>query len=55
MAEAIERANAERLEGSEALLAHHWEAAGDEPVAARWHAMAAAAAVWMALGQTFLP
>ena len=42
VAKAIEQANAERLDGSAALLAHHWEEAGDAPAAARWHAMAAA-------------
>jgi class 3 adenylate cyclase len=41
VAQAIERAHAERLESHAALLAHHWEAAGDGPVAARWHAIAA--------------
>jgi class 3 adenylate cyclase len=41
VAKAIERTNAERLECTAALLAHHWEAAGDPPTAARWHAMAA--------------
>lgn len=44
VAKAIEQANSERLEASAALLAHHWEAAGDAPVAARWHATAAAVA-----------
>jgi len=42
VAEAIEHANAGRLEGSAALLAHHWEEAGYGPTAAGWHAMAAA-------------
>jgi class 3 adenylate cyclase len=42
VAKAIEHANAGRLEGSAALLANHWEKAGDGPTAARWHAVAAA-------------
>ncbi len=42
VAKAIEHTSGERLEGSAALLAHHWEEAGDGPVAARWHATAAA-------------
>jgi class 3 adenylate cyclase/ABC-type dipeptide/oligopeptide/nickel transport system ATPase component len=46
VAEAIEQANAERLDGNAALLAHHWEEAGEAPIAARWHARAA---VWAGL------
>jgi adenylate cyclase len=41
VAKAIERRDAERLDESAALLAHHHEEAGDPLVAARWHRRAA--------------
>ncbi|MEQ1865827.1 MAG: adenylate/guanylate cyclase domain-containing protein [Micropepsaceae bacterium] len=41
VAGAIERANADRLDESAALLAHHWEEAGEALTAARWHKRAA--------------
>jgi class 3 adenylate cyclase len=44
VARAIEEANPDHLETSAALLALHWEEAGDGPTAARWYAMAAATA-----------
>jgi len=43
VARAIEQANADRLDESAALIAHHYEEAGEAAAAARWHA---AAAVW---------
>jgi class 3 adenylate cyclase/tetratricopeptide (TPR) repeat protein len=39
---AIERLEPEKLDERAALLAHHWEAAGEPLAAARWHARAAA-------------
>jgi class 3 adenylate cyclase len=50
VAKAIEEASVDRLEQSAALLAHHWEQAGDGPTAARFHAMAAAASGLSDLG-----
>jgi class 3 adenylate cyclase len=41
-AEAIASTNPERLEERAALIADHWEAAGEQLEAARWHARAAA-------------
>jgi class 3 adenylate cyclase len=41
VARAIEEADADKLDERSALLAHHWEAAGDALEAARWHARAA--------------
>ncbi len=40
-ARAIEALSRDRLDESAALLAHHWEAAGDALQAARWHRRAA--------------
>jgi class 3 adenylate cyclase/tetratricopeptide (TPR) repeat protein len=39
---AIERLESEKLDERAALLAHHWQAAGDPLAAARWNARAAA-------------
>jgi tetratricopeptide (TPR) repeat protein len=41
VARAIERLDAEKLDERSALLAHHWEQAGEALAAARWHARAA--------------
>jgi class 3 adenylate cyclase len=41
VARAIERRNAEHLDERAALLAHHWEEAGEAVTAARWHRRAA--------------
>ncbi len=41
VAKAIEAAHPEELDEQAALLAHHWEQAGDAPEAAGWHARAA--------------
>ena len=41
VAHAIEQQDAERLDERAALLAHHWEEAGDALEAARWHRRAA--------------
>ncbi|HVO25676.1 MAG TPA: hypothetical protein VMW56_18810, partial [Candidatus Margulisiibacteriota bacterium] len=41
VAGAIEAAHAEKLDEQAALLAHHWEAAGEALAAARWHRRAA--------------
>ena len=41
VARVIEELSAERLDEEAALLAHHWEEAGENLVAARWHARAA--------------
>jgi class 3 adenylate cyclase/tetratricopeptide (TPR) repeat protein len=41
VARAIETANPDKLDEHAALLAHHWEAAGEALVAARWHRCAA--------------
>jgi class 3 adenylate cyclase/tetratricopeptide (TPR) repeat protein len=41
VARAIEAANADKLDEHAALLAHHWEAAGESLTAARWHRRAA--------------
>ena len=41
VARAIEAAHAEKLDEQAALLAHHWEAAGEALAAARWHRRAA--------------
>jgi class 3 adenylate cyclase/tetratricopeptide (TPR) repeat protein len=41
VARAIEAANADKLDEQAALLAHHWESAGESLVAARWHRRAA--------------
>ena len=41
VARAIERQDAERLDERAALLAHHWEEAGEALAAARWHRRAA--------------
>jgi adenylate cyclase len=41
VAGAIERAAGEKLDEQAALLAHHWEQAGEHLVAARWHRRAA--------------
>jgi adenylate cyclase len=41
VARAIERLDAEKLDERSALLAHHWEAAGEALEAARWHRRAA--------------
>ena len=41
MARAIEAAHAEKLDEQAALLAHHWEEAGEALAAARWHRRAA--------------
>jgi adenylate cyclase len=41
VARAIERLDADKLDERSALLAHHWEQAGEELEAARWHARAA--------------
>jgi class 3 adenylate cyclase/tetratricopeptide (TPR) repeat protein len=41
VADATERASGDRLDERAALLAHHWEAAGDAAAAARWSARAA--------------
>jgi adenylate cyclase len=41
VARAIEEVNAESLDERAALLAYHWERAGEAAVAARWHARAA--------------
>ena len=46
-ARALEEARADRLDESAALLAHHWEEAGDSREAARWHCRAAE---WVGLG-----
>jgi class 3 adenylate cyclase/tetratricopeptide (TPR) repeat protein len=40
-ARAIERLDADKLDERSALLAHHWEQAGEALEAARWHARAA--------------
>jgi class 3 adenylate cyclase/tetratricopeptide (TPR) repeat protein len=42
IAQAIEAANVDKLDEHAALLAHHWQAAGEPILAARWHARAAA-------------
>src|SRR5262249_17597695 len=41
VAATLEEVDAERLDERAALLAHHWEEAGDRLVAARWNARAA--------------
>ena len=41
VAKALEQAHAEALDEQAALLAHHWERAGNAGEAARWHARAA--------------
>jgi tetratricopeptide (TPR) repeat protein len=41
VARAIERLDADKLDERSALLAHHWEQAGEALEAARWHARAA--------------
>jgi adenylate cyclase len=41
VARALEALDSERLDERAALLAYHWEEAGDAPTAARWHARAA--------------
>ena len=41
VARAIEAAHAEKLDEHAALLAHHWEEAGEALAAARWHTRAA--------------
>jgi class 3 adenylate cyclase/tetratricopeptide (TPR) repeat protein len=41
VARVIEELSADRLDEGAALLAHHWEEAGEPLVAARWHARAA--------------
>ena len=41
VARAIEAAHADKLDEHAALLAHHWEEAGEALAAARWHARAA--------------
>src|SRR5262249_60248320 len=41
VARAIETAHAEKLDEQAALLAHHWEEAGEALRAARWHHRAA--------------
>ena len=41
VARALEAANADKLDEQAALLAHHWEAAGEALAAARWHRRAA--------------
>jgi tetratricopeptide (TPR) repeat protein len=43
VARAVEEAESSKIEERAALLAHHWEAAGEPLVAARWHRRAA---VW---------
>jgi adenylate cyclase len=48
VARAIEEVDAEKLDESAALLAHHWEEAGDALQAARWHSRAAE---WAATSQ----
>jgi class 3 adenylate cyclase/tetratricopeptide (TPR) repeat protein len=47
VAGAIEEVDNKRLDERAALLAHHWERAGDAKLAARWHARAAR---WCGLG-----
>jgi class 3 adenylate cyclase/tetratricopeptide (TPR) repeat protein len=42
VARALEELATDRVDESAALLAHHWEAAGNRLVAARWHQRAAA-------------
>jgi adenylate cyclase len=42
VARALEELATDRIDEHAALLAHHWEAAGDRLVAARWHHRAAA-------------
>ncbi len=44
VARAIEAMHEDKLGEHAALLAYHWEQAGDKPTAARWHARAAEAA-----------
>jgi class 3 adenylate cyclase len=41
VAQAIERRDADRLDERAALLAHHWEEAGEALISARWHKRAA--------------
>jgi adenylate cyclase len=41
VARAIEEVSGDRIEEQAALLAHHWEQAGDAAMAAHWHARAA--------------
>ena len=41
VARAIEELSGDRLDEEAALIAHHWEEAGEDLVAARWHARAA--------------
>jgi class 3 adenylate cyclase len=41
VARAVEEVDADRLDERAALLAYHWEEAGDAAMAARWHARAA--------------
>jgi adenylate cyclase len=41
VAHAVEEVDADRLDERAALLAYHWEAAGEAGTAARWHARAA--------------
>src|SRR5262249_62118434 len=41
VAHAIEATSAEKLDEQAALVAHHWERAGEALVAANWHARAA--------------
>jgi adenylate cyclase len=43
VAEALEEIHCEKLDEQAALIAHHWEGAGEAPIAARWHRRAA---VW---------
>jgi class 3 adenylate cyclase/tetratricopeptide (TPR) repeat protein len=49
VARALEDTNAERGDDRAALLAHHWEEAGEALPAARWHRRAA---VWAGMAQT---
>jgi class 3 adenylate cyclase/tetratricopeptide (TPR) repeat protein len=44
VAKAIEASSADRLDGQAALLAHHWQEAGEALKAAHWHRRAAASA-----------
>ncbi|MEE9607726.1 MAG: AAA family ATPase, partial [Myxococcota bacterium] len=41
VARAIEEAGSEKLDEQAALIGHHWEQAGEAPVAARWYGRAA--------------
>jgi len=52
VARAIEERHRDKLDEHAALLAYHWEAAGEAEEAARWHVRAAEWTGWRDLGET---